>query len=78
MFLCLLWSLTITQNSTRTVSDLDRSRPADTRSGKNGSIGADTRSEYRIGASLAQTFENRIQSASCRVNVPLGSQCDWL
>ncbi len=40
--------LTITQNSIRTISDLDRSRLTDTRSAENDRIGADT--EYRIDA----------------------------
>ncbi len=44
----LLWDLTITQNSIRTISDLDRSRLTDTRSAENASIGADTDPEYRI------------------------------
>ena len=52
MFVCLLWGLTTTQNSKRTISDLDRPRLTDPRSGKNGSIGPDIRYKYRIGASL--------------------------
>ncbi len=52
MFLCLSWGSTITQNSIRTISDLDRSRLTDTRSAENVRIGADTDTEYRIDASL--------------------------
>ncbi len=48
----LSWGLTITQNSIRTISDLDRSRLSDTRSAENDRIGADTDPEYRIDASL--------------------------
>ncbi len=47
------WGLTITHNSTRTISDLDRSGLTDTRSAENASIGADTDPKYRIDASLA-------------------------
>ncbi len=48
----LSWGLTITQNSIRTISDLDRTRLTDTRSAENDRIGADTDPEYRIDASL--------------------------
>ncbi len=48
----LSWGLTITQNSIRRISDLDRSGLSDTRSAENDWIGADTDPEYRIGASL--------------------------
>ncbi len=48
----LSWGLTITQNSIRTISNLDRSRLTDTRSAENDRIGADTDPEYRIDASL--------------------------
>ncbi len=48
----LSWGLTITQNSIRTISDLERSRLTDTRSAENDRIGADTDPEYRIDASL--------------------------
>ncbi len=51
----LSWGLTITQNSIHTISDLDRSRPSDTRSAENDRIGADTDPEYRIDASLILT-----------------------
>ncbi len=51
----LSWGLTITQNSIRRISDLDRSRLSDTRSAENDRIGADTDPEYRIDASLVQT-----------------------
>ncbi len=51
MFLCLSWDSTITQNSIRTISDLNRSRLTDTRSAENDRIGADTDPEYRINAS---------------------------
>ncbi len=47
--------LTITQNSIRRISDLDRSRLSDTRSAENYRIGADTDPEYRIDASLMKT-----------------------
>ncbi len=46
--------LTITQNSIRTISDLDRSRLSDTRSPENDRIGADTDTEDRIDASLVE------------------------
>ncbi len=46
----LSWCLTITQNSIRTTSDLDRSRLTDTRSAENDRIGADP--ENQINASL--------------------------
>ncbi len=52
MFLCLSWYSTITQNSIRTISDLNLSRLTDTRSAENDRIGADTDPEYRINASL--------------------------
>ncbi len=53
--------LTITQNSIRRISDLDRSRLSDTRSAENDRIGADTDPEYRIDASLVfVTFVVRI------------------
>ncbi len=55
MFLCLLWGLTITQNSIRIISDLDRSCLTDTRSAENGSIGADTNTVYRTDTSLQAT-----------------------
>ncbi len=48
----LSWGLTITQNSIRRISDLDRSGLSDTRSAENDWIGADTDPEYRIDASL--------------------------
>ncbi len=48
----LSWGLTITQNSIRRISDLDRSHLSDTRSAENDRIGADTDPEYRIDASL--------------------------
>ncbi len=51
----LSWGLTITQNSTCTISDLDRSRLTNTRSAENASIGADIDTEYRIDASLRGT-----------------------
>ncbi len=51
----LSWGLTITQNSIRRISDLDRSRLSDTRSAENDRIGADTDPEYRIDASLYST-----------------------
>ncbi len=45
-------ALTITQNSIRTTSELDRSHLTDIRSTENDQIGADTDPEYRIDASL--------------------------
>ncbi len=51
----LSWGLTITQNSIRRISDLDRSRLSDTRSTENDRIGADTDPEYRIDASLVKS-----------------------
>ncbi len=48
----LSWGLTITQNSIRTILDLDWSRLTDTRSAENDRIGADTDPEDRIDASL--------------------------
>lgn len=42
-----------------TISDLDRPRLTDTRSGQNGSIRADTDIEYWIGASLTATIVRR-------------------
>ncbi len=54
----LSWGL-ITQNSIRTISDLDRSRLTDNQSAENASIEADTDPEYRIYASLNKTAQNR-------------------
>ncbi len=56
----LSWGLTITQNSIRRISDLDRSRLTDTRSAENDRIGADTDPEYQIDASLLQSHFNRL------------------
>ncbi len=50
----LSWGLTITQNSIRRISDLDRSGLTDTRSAENDRIGADTDPEYQIDASLVK------------------------
>ncbi len=61
-FIMLLWGLTITQNSIRRISDLDRSRLSDTRSAENDRIGADTDPEYRIDASLVFN-ENAIETS---------------
>ncbi len=52
----LSWGLTITQNSIRRISDLDRSGLTDTRSAENDRIGADTDPEYQIDASLITAF----------------------
>ncbi len=49
-FFVFSWSSTITQNSIRKISDLDRSRMTDTRSAEDSSIGDDT--DYQIDASL--------------------------
>ncbi len=54
----LSWGLTITQNSIRRISDLDRSRLSDTRSAENDRIGADADPEYRIDASLPHTIRD--------------------
>ncbi len=59
MRLGLSWGLTITQNSIRTISDLDRSHLSDTRSAENDRIGADTDPEYRIDASLSKIQQNK-------------------
>ncbi len=57
MFLWLSWGSTITQNSIRTISDLDRFRLTDTDPAENDHIGAYTDPEYRIDAFLVQTAD---------------------
>ncbi len=70
----LSWGLTITQNSIRRISDLDRSGLTDTRSAENDRIGADTDPEYRIDASLilgAWIFWNQVPECIYLKTTPL-------
>ncbi len=67
----LSWGLTITQNSIRRISDLDRSGLTDTRSAENDRIGADTDPEYRIDASLPRGTQNTLRNRQqCRPDHP--------